>query len=109
MARRAESVVPVDATDIANRLAEFRKELGCEARIIIALVPDSATDLRVTVEAYTNHGTPIGVAREVDIHRPRPSLGLLGDLMKSLHRLFWKTEKLAHAPLRGRAQQHGRV
>lgn len=96
MARKSESVVPVDAQDLVNRLVEFQRELGCEARIVIDLVPGSASDLRIIVQAYTDHGARIGVARQIDVHRPRPSKGLMGHLMQVLHKAFWQAEKNAH-------------
>lgn len=99
MARKQEPVVPVSAEDIAYSLAAIRKDTGCEGRITIALVAGSDTDLRVVVETYTDHGTRVGVAREIDVYRPRPSHGLMGYLMCALHRIYHRTCQEAHRGL----------
>lgn len=101
MGRKAESVVPVDGQDVINSLLAIRKDTGCEARITLKLGSGDFPDLIIVVETYTDHGAPIGVAREISVHRPRPSKGLLGQLMCDIHRAYHTTCKRTQTALDG--------
>lgn len=96
MARGKGSSVAVTGDDVINALRELREDTGCEGRVIIRLAPGDDSRLLVRLEAYTDVGTRIGVAYQLEEWAPGYTHGLMTKFMMGLHRLYHKTCALAH-------------